>query len=51
MKCSVDKCGGVAGSGNLCAKCNDLRDSAVIVGACLGLCAFIIAMARLGRML
>lgn len=51
MTCSVDKCEGVVKTGHLCGRCHDLRDSTIIVGVCLGLCAFIVAMAKLGRML
>ena len=36
---------------NLCGRCRDLRDSAVIIGVCFGMCALIVAAAKLGRML
>lgn len=36
---------------NLCVKCRDLCHSTLVVGVCLGMCALIIALARLGRMI
>lgn len=52
MKCARDAClGNRATFSTLCHRCADLRDSAIIVGVCGGLCVFIIAMAKLGRLI
>ncbi len=50
--CSRPSCFGPrAAFSNLCHKCSDLRDSAIVVGVCFGMCALIIALAKLGRMI
>lgn len=52
MKCQREGCEGYrADFSTLCHKCADLRDSAIIVGVCGGLCVFIVAMAKLGRLI
>lgn len=52
MKCQRQGCeGNRADFSTLCHKCADLRDSAIIVGVCGGLCVFIVALAKLGRLI
>ncbi len=36
---------------NLCVRCQDKREAAVIVGVCIGISALIICAAKIGRLL
>ena len=50
--CANPRCFGHRAFGsNLCGKCKDVRDSAIIVGLCLGLCVLIFAFAKIGSLL
>lgn len=52
MTCYRSGCGGRrAAFSNLCHKCADIRDSAIIVGLCCGLSLLIVAMAKFERLL
>ncbi len=51
MTCSVKGCFGLAVVGALCRRCRDKRDSLIVIGVCFGVVAFIICMAKLGRMI
>ena len=50
--CANPECfGPIRHGSNLCGSCRDIRDSVIVVGVCFGMCALIIALARIGRML
>ena len=52
MRCINPKCFGSAKEGrNLCVYCQNLFEATVVVGVCFGMCALIIAAAKLGRMI
>lgn len=52
MKCAREACfSNRATFSTPCHRCADLRDSAIVIGVCFGMCAMIIALARVGRML
>ena len=52
MRCVNPKCYGTPRSGsNLCATCRGILDSTLVVGVCIGMCALIVCLAKVGRML
>lgn len=52
MSCVNPKCyGGTRNCEALCRSCRDTRDAAVVIGVCLGMCALIVCLAKVGRLL